>query len=228
MIRLLYASAFSISVFLPLFACANPVSTVYRVDFRPQDTIFEKGFTSLGGNTNYLGHLLDASTWLGTKDSAFISTTSSKKKAMEIYYRYRQGRNVAPTLYEIRATPNFYQSQATVYHWNDHVGIRTSDVTRAVMAEEQEWSAYKSIAGSQILSATILDDTNAPHTYRNPYYIELDTTASEKPFTLGIDEFDGSPVLEINPMKVSRYKKHLKKRRASREKQSNALSDPCN
>ncbi|UGA36174.1 hypothetical protein JOS77_16955 [Chromobacterium haemolyticum] len=58
-----------------------PVSKVYRADSRPPEDVFKNGFSAWGININFNAHVLGLSGSSGSRDSAFIPTTSAESIA---------------------------------------------------------------------------------------------------------------------------------------------------
>ncbi|WP_025152832.1 scabin-related ADP-ribosyltransferase [Morganella morganii] len=134
---------------------ARPVYTVYRADSRPPSDVFEKGFTAWGNNINFHAHVNGSSGRRGTKDSAFIPTTSNfdlaKNFAIDLLNVSEEGISY---VYKIRPVNNFYSALDTVYYYYDQAKQRVDDTLRSVLAREQEYSAYISIPNQLIEIAT--------------------------------------------------------------------------
>lgn len=194
-----------LSTFVILFSCissafSQPVSRVFRADSRPPEDVFENGFQAWGTNINFNAHVLGISGRRGSRDSAFIPTTSNIQSAENFALDLL---NVSPDatayVYVIRATDNFYSAMTTMYNLYDSAGIRLPDTTRATIAAEQEYSAYSYITGQQILyvMAYSREDGETVRTISsNPYYERLQTHSNEEPFTYGMPyEISVQPML---------------------------------
>lgn len=168
-------------------ANAITVKTVYRADNRPPDEVFQNGFTAWGTNINYISHILGLSGTTGSRDSAFIPTSSNHDIANN-FARERAVATGSPYyIYNIRATDNFYPALETVYHIYDQHNIRVSDDVRATVAREQEYTAYNIISSTQIRSVETIRFENGEwitESRSNPNYIESQNTHShDGPFT---------------------------------------------
>ncbi|WP_311748904.1 scabin-related ADP-ribosyltransferase [Proteus penneri] len=165
---------------------ARPVSKVYRADSRPPEEVFKKGFVAWGNNINFHAHVNGVSGRRGSKDSAFIPTTSSFKSSEKFA---KDLLNVSTDnksyIYQIRATHNFYSALDTVYYYHDRIKERVSDVLRAVLTAEQEYSAYMNIPNQLIELVTIYTKNGSDitqETITNPHYSLEKTQSSVEPY----------------------------------------------
>lgn len=181
-------------------AFSMPVSTVYRADSREPGDVFVKGFSAWGLNMNFNSHILGVSGRRGTRDSAFIPTTSSQNAANRFATDLL---NVSSEglayVYNIRPVTNFYSALDTIYHIYDSAGVRVPDTLRATLASEQEYSAYQHIPTELIRSVTIYSRAEngsiSTRVENNPNYIQSDSHSNENPFTSGEQEPNVRPVL---------------------------------
>ncbi|QAV22565.1 scabin-related ADP-ribosyltransferase [Proteus hauseri] len=165
---------------------ARPVSKVYRADSRPPEEVFKKGFFAWGNNLNFHAHVNGVSGRRGSKDSAFIPTTSnfksSEKFAKDLLNVSTDNKSY---IYQIRATHNFYSALDTVYYYHDKIEERVSDVLRAVLTAEQEYSAYMNIPNQLIELVTIYTKKGSDiiqETITNPHYSVEETQSSVDPY----------------------------------------------
>ncbi len=137
-------------------AIARPVSSVYRADSRAPSDVFSNGFHAWGTNINFNAHIQGVSGRRGTRDSAFIPTTSSLQAAERFSMDLL---NVSPSqvsyIYHVRPTHNFYSALTTIHYIYDFAGVRIPDSIRRVISEEQEYSAYQQIQPELVRSVTI-------------------------------------------------------------------------
>lgn len=188
-------------------AIANPVRKVYRADSRAPDEIFNRGFFALGTNINFNSHVIGVSGCRGSRDSAFIPTTSSLTAAQRFSIDLMNAsENRMSYIYHIRPTRNFYSALTTMYYIYDYGGANrfVPAETRAVLAREQEYSAYQSIPPQLIESVTIYhrrDDGSTEVTTRtNPNFIRDNTHTNENPFTYGMPyPINVTPLLVMGP-----------------------------
>jgi pertussis toxin subunit 1 len=188
---------------------SKPVSTVYRADSRVPSDVFENGFHAWGTNINFISHILGHSGRRGTRDSAFIPTTSSLNSANRFAIDLL---NVAEDrtsyIYNIRATNNFYSALDSTYNIYDTAGVRVPESIRATLAMEQEYSAYQNIPAQLIQSVTIRyraqDGTIITRTEENPYYTPDVTHSNESPFTYGMPyPINSAPILIMGTSMVN-------------------------
>ncbi|WP_219495430.1 scabin-related ADP-ribosyltransferase [Proteus terrae] len=165
---------------------ARPVSKVYRADSRPPEEVFKKGFVAWGNNINFHAHVNGVSGRRGSKDSAFIPTTSSfkssEKFAKDLLNVSSENKSY---IYKIRPTNNFYSALDTVYYYHDQIKERVSDILRTVLTEEQEYSAYINITNQLIELVTIytkIDSDIIEETIPNPHYSPEETHSSDEPY----------------------------------------------
>lgn len=178
-----------------MFAVVNPVIVVYRVDARSYQDVFRNGFTSWGSNTDFADHLFGDSGPTGTRDSAFIATTTS----LEFAYRYagdmaytiaheRSSQDGFAYIYNIRATDNMYSAAATMSYIYNSIHQNVPPVVEELLNEQQEWGALSSISNDQIRSVTVVEYYQG-HVYYssfiNPYYVDTDTHSNNQPFLGG-------------------------------------------
>lgn len=170
---------------ITVHAYALPVKTVYRADIRKPDEIFTKGFTAWGVNVNYISHILGLSGASGSRDSAFIPTTSNH----DIADRFARERAVATGqayyIYNIRGTDNMYPALESVYSIYDSHNTRVSDDVRSTVSREQEYSAYSHISPQQIRSVEIVEFLNGEwvvSSRENPNFIAEDSHTHDGPY----------------------------------------------
>ncbi len=147
----------------------SPTSTVYRVDFRAPDIIFQEGFQPRGNNMNIIDHLSGRSTYgqhaSFTHNSGLISTAGIRNAAIRIGYSNAQAwqmhnTGTPPTmyLYEIRGTNNMYNARAPMENYMEMYAGNTGQyrfwASRiANDAETEEWVAAGAIEPEQISRA---------------------------------------------------------------------------
>ncbi len=194
-----------LSTFIILFLCissafSQPVRRVFRADSRPPEDVFQNGFQAWGTNINFNAHILGISGRRGSRDSAFIPTTTNGQAAENFALDLL---NVSPDatayVYYIRATDNFYSAMTTMYNLYDSAGLRVPDTTRATIAAEQEYSAYLHISPEQIVYVMAYsreDGVIVRTLHANPNFDDLDSQANEEPFTYGMPyEINVQPML---------------------------------
>ncbi|WP_423775565.1 scabin-related ADP-ribosyltransferase [Cedecea davisae] len=97
------------------------VSSVYRADIRSPDRVFVEGFRAWGTNTNFISHILGLSGAIGSRNSAFIPTTSNYDIAAEFAREGAFAIGQEYYVYNIRATDNMYPALDTVYNFMIHI-----------------------------------------------------------------------------------------------------------
>lgn len=99
-----------------LSGAVNATDFVYRVDSRLQEKFFVMGFRSHGSNRNLQQHIRGDSCAAGSRDSAFIATTTSLSETYNIARQYYSSSTFQGTLYRyrIRANNIFYPIQPSV------------------------------------------------------------------------------------------------------------------
>jgi pertussis toxin subunit 1 len=182
-------------------AFSRPVSIVYRADSRAPSDVFLNGFHAWGTNINFNSHVLGISGRRGSRDSAFIPTTSSSNSANRFAIDLLNvSEDRTSYTYSIRATNNFYSALDSMYHVYDTAGVRVPELTRATLAAEQEYSAYQHIPAQLIQSVTITsraeNGTLITRVEENPNYAPDTTHSNEDPFTYGLPyPINISPIL---------------------------------
>lgn len=182
---------------------AKPVYTVYRADSRAYGDVFQNGFQAWGNNINFNAHILGISTATGSRNSAFISTTSSE----DVADRFARERTLVLSqpyyIYNIRPTNNFYSALNTMYHLYDLHNVRVPNTTRATLAKEQEYAAYSYISPVQIRSVTVLEYVDGvihQLIVLNPHYQYDVTHTNTSPYTgSDSDQLNVSPRLLVSP-----------------------------
>ncbi len=145
-------------LFLVFFSgYASAVDFVYRVDSRPPDEIFRDGFRSHGANRNLQQHIRGDSCAAGSRDSAFIATTSSLSETYSIARQYYSGSRFRGTLYRyrIRANNIFYSIQPSVNYLTSR-GVTFSGFEEVMMREQNEIIALEHIPIENIVEAVEL------------------------------------------------------------------------
>ncbi|PIJ83609.1 hypothetical protein BLD47_04155 [Erwinia sp. OLCASP19] len=144
----------------------------------------------MGDNINFAAHIRGRSTYMGSRDSAFIATTTDDERATELAVMRSMVENRPYYVYRIRANYNIFNAVETLVHiWQVH-GIDTppDDVIGLAMMD-YEYSAYQRIDREQVESVVTV--TRDPGTgvpiftgHSNANFINRDTHASLQPFTL--------------------------------------------
>ncbi|EEW1020525.1 pertussis toxin-like subunit ArtA [Escherichia coli] len=134
------------------------VEWVYRVDGRPPDVVFRDGFRSHGGNRNLQQHIRGDSCAAGTRDSAFIATTTDINETYNIARQYYSNSLFHGRLYRyrIRADNGFYPLGPSV-HLLMTRGVQFSRFEQMMMTEQQEIVAVSYISPSNIIDAVELN-----------------------------------------------------------------------
>ncbi len=178
----------SMAIFSLSCAHALPVKKVFRAELRPPSEVFASGFTSWGNNINVNAHILGLSSRRGSRDSAFIPTTSNPDIARRFAIDLL---NVAcdatSYIYNIRPDASFYSASTSIYNIYEHATPprRVSDQVRATMAREQEWFVPFHIPTEQIQSVTIFTRVGGvihETTMDNDYYVPGDTQSNDDPY----------------------------------------------
>lgn len=156
----------------------EPPKTVYRMDTRPPEVIFENGFENWGDETSLFEHVEGIS--MGLTDgtgSAYVSTTS------DLNYALNFARAVRPNvfyIYEIRASNNFY----SIYEsFNEYANIEAGYYAiRDNFESSNEYVAYRGIPNQQIIRATEYtmngDNVSSVRSLENNNYYHEDTHAN--------------------------------------------------
>ncbi|HBB3216873.1 TPA: pertussis toxin-like subunit ArtA [Escherichia coli] len=136
---------------------ANATDFVYRVDSRPPEEIFRDGFRSHGFNRNLQQHLRGDSCAAGSRDSAFIATTTSLIETYNIARQYYSSSGFHGRLYRyrIRANNIFYPIQPSVNYLTQR-GVTFSGFERIMMREQNEIVAVEHIPSENIVEAVEL------------------------------------------------------------------------
>lgn len=173
---------------------------IYRADSRPPADVFANGFHAWGTNINYNSHFNGSSGRRCTRDSAFIPTTSRRDAAIRFSTDViNVSDDSVAYIYIIRAANNFYSALDTIYNLYDASDIRVPDYYRAVLAEEQEYSAYQNISPQLIELVLIRQRVNGvihETEERNSNYTPDSTHSNDSPFTYGMPyEINNRPAL---------------------------------
>ncbi len=144
-------------MFLLLSFDLYAVQFVYRVDSRPPDVIFRDGFRSHGNNRNLQQHLRGDSCAAGSRDSAFIATTTSLRETYNIARQYYSSSSFRGTLYRyrIRANNIFYSIQPSVDYLTER-GVMFTGFEHIMMREQNEIVAVEHIPTENIADAVEL------------------------------------------------------------------------
>lgn len=136
---------------------ANAIDFVYRVDSRSPEEIFHDGFRSHGNNRNLQQHLRGDSCAAGSRDSAFIATTTSLIETYNIARQYYSSSSFHGRLYRyrIRANNIFYSIQPSVNYISRH-GVSFSGFEQIMMREQNEIVAVGYIPTENIVDAVEL------------------------------------------------------------------------
>lgn len=171
-------------------ADAMPVKKVHRADSKPPSEVFACGFTSWGDNINVNAHILGVSGRRGSRDSAFIPTTSNpdivRRFAIDLL---NVSEDATSYVYNIRPDTNFYSASTSIYQIYDHATPprRVPDAMRASLAREQEWFVPHRIPPEQIQSVTIYTRVGGvinETTMDNDHYVPGDTQSNDDSYPL--------------------------------------------
>ena len=150
-------------ILIYLLSCLYSVSSeavefVYRVDSRPPDVIFREGFTAHGANRNLQQHIRGDSCAAGSRDSAFIATTSDINETYSIARHYYSSSLFHGVMYRyrIRADANFYSLAPSVSYLSRR-GIDFNYFEQVMMREQSEFVAIDRIPVENIVEAVQLN-----------------------------------------------------------------------
>lgn len=169
-----------------LLSCsASAVDFVYRVDSRSPDEIFRDGFRSHGNNRNLQQHLRGDSCAAGSRDSAFVATTTSLRETYNIARQYYSSSTFHGRLYRyrIRANNIFYSIQPSVSYLTER-GVTFTAFEQIMMREQNEIVAVEHIPTENIAEAVELvydryngSISDGPGT-SNAQYVSVSTTSN--------------------------------------------------
>lgn len=171
--------------FILLSGSVEAVDFVYRVDSRSPSEIFRDGFRSHGNNRNLQQHLRGDSCAAGSRDSAFIATTTSLSETYNIARQYYSSSTFRGTLYRyrIRANNIFYSIQPSVNYLTER-GVTFTGFERIMIREQNEIVAVEHIPTENIaeaveltydrLNSRVLDGAGTS----NSRYISISTTSN--------------------------------------------------
>ncbi|AMG86516.1 pertussis toxin ADP-ribosyltransferase subunit S1 [Bordetella bronchiseptica] len=178
----------------------DPPATVYRYDSRPPEDVFQNGFTAWGNNDNVLEHLTGRSCQVGSSNSAFVSTSSSRRYT-EVYLEHRMQEAVEAEragrgtghfigyIYEVRADNNFYGAASSYFEYVDTYGDNAGRILAGALATYQsEYLAHRRIPPENIRRVTrvyhngITGETTTTE-YPNARYVSQQTRANPNPYT---------------------------------------------
>ncbi|EIQ4656880.1 TPA: pertussis toxin-like subunit ArtA [Escherichia coli] len=166
-----------------LSGAVNATDFVYRVDSRPPGEVFRDGFRSHGSNRNLQQHIRGDSCAAGSRDSAFIATTTSLSETYNIARQYYSSSTFQRTLYRyrIRANNIFYPIQPSVNYLEGR-GVTFSGFEQIMMREQNEIVAVEHIPTENIAEAVELTYDRFNSTVRdgagtsNARYLSVETT----------------------------------------------------
>lgn len=143
---------------LILFSFASSaVQFVYRVDSRPPDVVFRDGFSSHGDNRNLQQHIRGDSCAAGSRDSAFIATTSDINETYNIARQYFTNSLFHGQLYRYRIrTNNIFYSLAPSVQLLRERGVTFTRFEEIMMREQSEIVADRRIPTENIAEAVQL------------------------------------------------------------------------
>lgn len=179
------------SIFLLSLGSSQAASQkyVYRVDDQSPDIVFIRGFQTWGNNINVALHIRGYSASTGSRDSAFISTTTQLNFAYTFMsLRIRPGRPFY--IYRIRADENFYSALRTMNHLATRWNARLDPVTHTILLRENEYIAYNGIPADHVMEVTTYTINSVTRqivnegSFSNAGYVDADTGTNENPFTL--------------------------------------------
>ena len=134
------------------------VQFVYRIDSRPPDVVFRDGFRSHGNNRNLQQHIRGDSCAAGSRDSAFIATTSDISETYNIARQYFSNSLFHGQLYGYRIrTNNVFYSLAPSVQLLRERGVTFSRFEEIMMREQSEIVADGRIPTENIAEAVQLN-----------------------------------------------------------------------
>lgn len=148
---------FFVLLFLFLSFDSYAVRFVYRVDSRPPDVVFRDGFRSHGNNRNLQQHIRGDSCAAGSRDSAFIATTSDVNEVYNIARQYFSNSLFHGQLYMYRIRTNniFYSLTPSVQILRE-LGVSFTRFEEIMMREQSEIVADRIIPTENIAEAVHL------------------------------------------------------------------------
>lgn len=144
-------------ILLVFSGVSNATDFVYRVDSRPPDVIFRDGFHSHGSNLNLQQHIRGYSCVGGSRDSAFIATTTNIDSTYSIARQFFSSSTFTGRLYRyrIRADINYYHLEPSV-QFLEREGVQFTPIEHAMMRLQSEVVAMQTITPYNIEEAVEL------------------------------------------------------------------------
>lgn len=189
---------FAVADFLP--------AVVYRVDTRDPlaDWVFQRGFQPFGNNRDLVAHVTGVSVM--DRSSGFVSTTDHRASAEQIALTRLQQGNPMVWIYEIRATEQMYEVNASLRQairqlaardGHGSVRMQNLETIEALYGQQYEWvstgvasESIRAARAYQLAEARFHSDTQprlveVAHTdLYNPNYRALDTTGNRQPWPI--------------------------------------------
>ncbi|CAK7192403.1 Pertussis toxin subunit 1 [Commensalibacter sp. Nvir] len=162
---------------------------VYRADDQGPGVTFNRGFQTWGNNINVALHIRGYSTSTGSRNSAFISTTTQSSFAYT-FMRQRIQPGQVYYVYQIRADENFYSALRTMNHLAQRWNTRVDPLLINTLLRENEYIAYNGIPADHIESVTTYrlnastGELENLGSSSNSRYVNANTGTNENPFTL--------------------------------------------
>ncbi|MDX7987137.1 hypothetical protein FE392_07300 [Xenorhabdus sp. 12] len=168
------------------------VTRVYRMDTRNPNVIFrpaEGGFSPAGINDNIAKHVQVASfpnPGPPEEASIFVSTSASRDFATRWGAGFLNGETFY--VYEIRPTPNFYNTTLSLQALYDRTGNREYETLMETYEYQEEYAAREGIDVTQIYNARefVYDPNSGGYVegalHENQYYQDADTTVNPDPY----------------------------------------------
>lgn len=161
------------------------IQYVYRVDGRPPEVVFRDGFRSHGNNRNLQQHIRGDSCAAGSRDSAFIATTTDINETYNIARQYFSNSLFHGRLYRyrIRANNIFYPLGPSVNLLTSR-GVEFTRFEQMMMAEQREVVAVNHIPTENIMEAVELNydrltsNVTEGSGTSNSSYLNIDTEAN--------------------------------------------------
>ncbi|CAI1891479.1 NAD-dependent ADP-ribosyltransferase [Serratia ficaria] len=172
-------------IFFMIFK-SQAIELVYRSDQRAPEGIYREGFHALGENDNMLTHVEGESCISGTRDSAFVATTTSYIFAERFSWDVRVGEPF--WVYSIRPTNNFYSVFSSLIYAYNHSHNEIFRTTAETFRGQGEYAAFGGIASQQVMGAWLYrsNGRGIPATrlsyVENPDYIDDDTDVNPAPY----------------------------------------------
>ncbi|MEX1829794.1 enterotoxin A family protein [Luteibacter sp. CQ10] len=137
---------------LIVISTPSQASFFYRMDTRPPEEVFQRGFSPSGSHPSLFQHVVGQTCQPGRQTSGFIAVSANETFAVD-WGRETQPEGARFYVYRIRASEFFYNAAQSLFHASRQTDDLAYELAGWIFMAESEWVTPVGIPAEDIVGA---------------------------------------------------------------------------